>query len=98
MQYIILLYIIQYNFLVGNFGRFVGRPDTGSRAKGKLWVVDKSGADYLFPAALFLTGVRFPGKRLREKSGRLFSRDAVLKRVWKTASRRATRKAPARGR
>ncbi len=73
-------------------------PDAEARAHGQLRVVDESGADYLFPAAMFLTGVRFPWNKVREKSGRLFSRDAVLKLVWKTASRRAARKAPARGR
>jgi hypothetical protein len=73
-------------------------PDPGARAHGQMRVVDESGTDYLFPAAMFLTGVRFPWNRVREKSGKLFSRDAVLKLVWKTARSRAARKAPARGR
>ena len=63
-------------------------PDAPARAHGQLRIVDESGEDYLFPAELFLTGVRFPWHKVREKSGRLFARDAVLRSMWKTASDR----------
>ncbi len=39
-------------------------PDSEARAHGQLRVIDESGEDYLFPASLFVTGVRVPWKKV----------------------------------
>ena len=60
-------------------------PDSAAKALGQTRIIDESGEDYLYPAALFITGVRLPWKQVREKPSRLFSRDAVLRSLRKAA-------------
>lgn len=60
-------------------------PDAEARTLGQLRIVDESGEDYLYPATLFITGIRLPWKQVREKPSRLFSRDAVLRSLRKAA-------------
>ena len=49
-------------------------PDPGARAHKQIRVIDESGDDYLYPATLFLTGVRLPWKQVRERRVKLFAR------------------------
>jgi hypothetical protein len=49
-------------------------PDPQARAHQQIRVIDESGEDYLYPAALFLTGVRLPWKQVRERRVKLFAR------------------------
>jgi hypothetical protein len=49
-------------------------PDPQARAHGQIRVIDESGEDYLYPAGLFLTGVRLPWKQVRERRVKLFAR------------------------
>ena len=58
-------------------------PDPEAKAHGQLRVVDESGEDYLYPASLFLTGVRFPWKKIRKKHVTLFSAVGTSKPLWK---------------
>lgn len=51
-------------------------PDSEAKAHGQMRVVDESGEDYLYPASLFLTGLRFPWNKLRKKHVTLFSKGA----------------------
>lgn len=60
-------------------------PDPDARVHGQMRVIDESGEDYLYPSSFFLTGIRFPWKQVREKPGRLFWRDGVLKSLRKAA-------------
>lgn len=72
-------------------------PDSEAKAHGQMRIVDESGEDYLYPASLFLTGVRLPWEQVRKKSVRLFSRDAVMKRIWESASAKTHNKAHTKG-
>ena len=61
-------------------------PDSEAKAHGQLRVIDESGEDYLFPASLFLTGVRFPWDKIQKKHIALFSRAAVARTYRKAGS------------
>ncbi len=49
-------------------------PDSQAKARKQIRVIDESGEDYLYPAALFLTGVRLPWKQVRARRVKLFAK------------------------
>jgi hypothetical protein len=69
-------------------------PDAEAKAHGQLRVVDESGEDYLFPASLFISGVRLPWKKVGARRT-LFSNAA---RMVKAGRGRSRTKSPARSR
>lgn len=73
-------------------------PDSEAKAHGQLRVIDESGEDYLFPASLFVTGLRFPWKKVPRKHVTLFSRDAVSRSIGKTVRGRTHNRAQTRAR
>ena len=60
-------------------------PDPEAKAHGQLRVIDESGEDYLFPAALFLTGIRLPWNKIQQKHIARFSRAAVARTTQRGA-------------
>jgi len=73
-------------------------PDAEAKAHGQLRVIDESGEDYLFPASLFVTGLRFPWKKVPRKHVTLFSREAVARSMGKAVSRKTHNKAHTKAR
>jgi hypothetical protein len=73
-------------------------PDSEAKAHGQLRVIDESGEDYLFPASLFVTGLRFPWKKVPRRHVALFSRAAVARTVGKTVSAKTHNRAHTRAR
>jgi hypothetical protein len=72
-------------------------PDPQALALGQIRVVDETGEDYLYPGSFFLefdyhaSGMRLPWARVREKPGRVFTRDAVLRSLRRAAAGRRNR-------
>jgi hypothetical protein len=61
-------------------------PDADAKGHGQLRVVDESGEDYLFPASLFVTGVRLPWKKVGARRT-LFSKVARMVKARRGRSR-----------
>jgi hypothetical protein len=72
-------------------------PDAEAESHGQIRVVDESGEDYLYPGSSFLkldhgaSGMSLPWARVRDKPGRLFARDAVLRSLRRAAAVRRSR-------
>ena len=59
--------------------------DPKAESHGQLRIVDESGDAYLYPVTMFLAGVSFSSKKIREKPSRLFKRDPLLRAIRKNA-------------
>jgi hypothetical protein len=53
-------------------------PDPSAKALDQLRVVDESGEDYLYPASLFVTGIRMPWAKVPARRVALFAQRATM--------------------